>query len=63
VGEFLYQFLQAFYKANEKYQDRPFFIFGESYGGEGGREGVLAVGRDSFSRLTAVPPSHPLPPF
>ncbi|GAB5036980.1 serine carboxypeptidase [Nannochloropsis oceanica] len=33
VGEYLYQFLQAFYEANEKYQERPFFIFGESYGG------------------------------
>lgn len=34
VGEDLYQFLQAFFKANEKYQELAFFIFGESYGGE-----------------------------
>ncbi|EWM30035.1 serine carboxypeptidase [Nannochloropsis gaditana] len=33
VGEDLYQFLQAFFKANEKYQELAFFIFGESYGG------------------------------
>ena len=34
VGEDLYHFLQAFFKANEKYQELAFFIFGESYGGE-----------------------------
>jgi hypothetical protein len=34
VGEDLYQFLQAFFKANEKYRELAFYIFGESYGGE-----------------------------
>lgn len=33
VGDDLYQFLQAFFKGNPGLQGRPFYIFGESYGG------------------------------
>lgn len=33
VGEDLYQFLQAFLQGNPDLQGRPFYIFGESYGG------------------------------
>ena len=33
VGDDLYQFLQAFFKGNPDLQGRPFYIFGESYGG------------------------------
>lgn len=33
VGEDMYQFLQAFFKAHGKYQKQPFYVFGESYGG------------------------------
>lgn len=33
MGEDFYQFLQAFFHANPKFQKHPFYIFGESYGG------------------------------
>jgi len=33
IGEDAYFFLQAFFKANPKYQENPVYIVGESYGG------------------------------
>lgn len=43
VGEDMYWFLQAFFEAHPEYLSRPFYVFGESYGGHYVRAPGLAL--------------------
>ena len=62
VGVDGYAFLQAFFKAHPALQSRPFFVFGESYGGAFNAPFGARSARDCDPNKPPAPPPPPRNP-
>ena len=59
VGVDGYAFLQAFFKAHPALQSRPFFVFGESYGGASNAHHSVPAVPATATKTPPPPPRNP----